>query len=103
FPYTTLFRSVDDFDIVRVSFLPAKANPPLAIDPDAPLPGALALQRLQPVRWRHTQIVQRPCPMQHHQLAQRGGLNVGRQLAAADTLPDQFRFRATEASDHPAI
>jgi hypothetical protein len=40
---------IDDFDILRAYFVPAKENPPLAIDPDAPLAGAVALQHFEPV------------------------------------------------------
>src|ERR1700752_54825 len=57
---------VDNFDIACVSIIPAEANPPLAIDPDAPLAAALALQWLKPVRGRYAQVLERARPMQHH-------------------------------------
>jgi len=36
-----------------MAIIEAKANPPLVIDPDAPLPAAIMTQRFQPVRRRH--------------------------------------------------
>jgi hypothetical protein len=49
---------VDDRDILGRSFLPAKADPPLPVDPDAILPASLALQGLEPIAGRHAQIGQ---------------------------------------------
>jgi len=46
---------VNDFHVVSISVLPAKADPPLIVDPDAVL--AVAVKLLQPVS-REGQIAQ---------------------------------------------
>jgi len=44
---------INDLNVVSVTLVPRKANPPLIIDPDAVLPSAIPAQRFQPVsRWR---------------------------------------------------
>jgi hypothetical protein len=40
---------VNDFNILSVRGLPYEADPPLIIDPNTVLPGAITLERLQPV------------------------------------------------------
>jgi hypothetical protein len=91
---------VDDFDIVRSSFIPAEANSPLVTNPDAPLAGAVSLERLQPVSWWYTQVLQNAGGMQQTQLAQGDALDVTRQLPAALAPPDLFRPAISEALDH---
>lgn len=46
------------FDIICVAFLPCKADAPLIIDPDAVLTFAVALQLLQSIGRRHSQVVE---------------------------------------------
>jgi len=49
---------IHDLDVVSVPFAPGKADPPTVIDPNTVLPGAIALQRLQPVAADGAQISQ---------------------------------------------
>jgi hypothetical protein len=43
---------VNDFDFVGIAISPRKANPPLSVDPQTPLPFPATLQRFQAVaRW----------------------------------------------------
>jgi len=49
---------VRDFNVVRVAVVPAEADAPLVIDPDAPLARAVAFQRLKPVAGWNTEILQ---------------------------------------------
>jgi len=51
---------VDDLDIFGSSFIPAETYSPLVVDPDAPLPGAVALQRFKPISGRNPEIVNSP-------------------------------------------
>ena len=53
---------VNDLDILRAGVRPAKAHTELVVHANAVLPGAIALQRFQPVARRHPQIVQRVDP-----------------------------------------
>jgi len=46
---------IRELDIVGVAVREAKAQPPLVVDPDAHLPGAVALRRLEPVAGRNAQ------------------------------------------------
>jgi hypothetical protein len=49
---------VDDLDICRASIRPLEYDPPLVIDSDRMLACQVTFKRLQPVSWRHRQIVQ---------------------------------------------
>src|SRR3972149_165498 len=48
---------VRNLDIRRVAIDPAKADAPLVIDADAPLPGPILLQKFQPITWRNSQTL----------------------------------------------
>jgi hypothetical protein len=48
---------VDDFHLLR-AILPHEADPKLIVNPDAPLPRTVSLQRLQPVTRRALQLAQ---------------------------------------------
>ncbi len=49
---------VAEFDIVGVRVFPAEADPPLIIYADAVLARAVAGEHLEPVAWRHAQLVE---------------------------------------------
>jgi hypothetical protein len=49
---------VYNLDIERVLSLPSKAEPPPFVDPDAVLPGAIALQSFQAIARRRVQVVE---------------------------------------------
>jgi len=43
---------VDEFDIIRTSFMPGEAESPLGVDPNAVLATSITSQSLEPVtRW----------------------------------------------------
>ena len=42
---------IDDFDIVSVVVAPYEADPPLRVDPDAVLAGAITAQGLEAIAW----------------------------------------------------
>jgi hypothetical protein len=52
---------IDNFNVVRIAITPDEAQPPLVIDADAVLSGAVAGQRLQVVGRRLPEILQRGC------------------------------------------
>ena len=62
---------VDDFHIVSVSFMPAKADAVLIVYPDAVLPLAVAGEFLQAVAGRGAEVVQGLSRVQKQQLPQR--------------------------------
>jgi len=47
---------VHDFNLVRVPVTPGKADPPAVVDPNAVLPGAVALQSFEPVAANGPQV-----------------------------------------------
>ncbi len=52
---------VGDFDVEGVTIAPTKTNPKLFIDSNAELTRPIALQRLQTVTGRNSEIVQSAC------------------------------------------
>jgi hypothetical protein len=49
---------VDNLDIFRSRVRPSEYDPPLVVDSDRMLASQVTLKRLQPISWRHRQIVQ---------------------------------------------
>jgi len=49
---------VGDLDIFRAGVRPLEYDPPLVVDSDRMLAKPVTFKRLQPVSWRHRQIVQ---------------------------------------------
>jgi hypothetical protein len=94
---------IHDFHLLRIATAPDEANPPLIINADAVLAGAVTFQGFQPITRRRKQIGQCPRPVQVFQLAPGGVLNVRRQLAGAFTPKDALRFDARKAGYHGSI
>jgi len=93
---------IDDLNVVGVAALEAEAYAPLIVDADAPLPDPVALQLLQLVIGRNTQISQIFRPVEHRQLAQGRDLDIhetGNTLA----VEQGFRVGALERRDHESI
>jgi hypothetical protein len=61
---------VNNFNMVRIVFLPAEADAPLVIDPNAPLAAAAAFERFQSGAGKSSQISQPLGIMQHTQFPQ---------------------------------
>jgi hypothetical protein len=51
---------VHDLNVVRIAGVPAEANLPLVVDPDAVLPLSITPQPFESITRRHPQIVDRP-------------------------------------------
>src|SRR6185437_1493540 len=81
---------VNDLDVFRSGLGPAEAGPPLQVDPDAALPGAVACQLLKPVARRHPKVFQNLRPVQHHELAPGGALSCRVQLPRPLPPPDRL-------------
>jgi len=60
---------VDDLDILGSSVGPSEADSPLLVDPDTVGAGAIALELLQPVSRRHSEIIERLRGVEDEQLA----------------------------------
>ena len=62
---------IDDLDFCRSRVCPDEANPPLVVDPYAPLAFAVAAQSLKPVAGRRARVLQFTGGVQHVELAPR--------------------------------
>jgi hypothetical protein len=51
---------VDNLDLVRIWFLPSKANPVLVIHPNAVPAAPVSLEGLKTVPWWNGQVIQQP-------------------------------------------
>ncbi len=91
---------VDDFHVVGIAIPPHEADAILIIDSDTVLALALAVQSLQPVSGRHTQIIQRHRGMQQEELLQCPHFQIGGNASASPRLPKLLRIRIPEASCH---
>lgn len=90
---------IDDFDIESFSFDEPEAEPPLLVDADAPLPRAITLQWLQPIRRRGSQILEACSGMQPVDLHQSPEPDIGRQPPGSLRGEQPFRFLVSEAPE----
>jgi hypothetical protein len=92
---------IDDLNVVGMAALEAETYAPLIVDTDAPLPDSVALQLLQPVIGRDTQIFLFFSPVEHRQLAQGHDLDIhetGNPLAVEQgSLPGKSASRTLRA------
>jgi hypothetical protein len=91
---------VHDRDIVDMTFLPPKANPPLLVDANTVLATPLTLERFQSIAWGHPQVFERLGVVQHAELSPSDLLDRPGQLLGALTPPDPLGFLCSEALDH---
>ena len=94
---------VYDLDSVCIALMPAEANAPLSIDPNAVLAFAIATQRLQLIRGRDTQCAQICGGVDHPQFAHRNPLNVVRQFPRELPTVNPLRLSALKRLDHEPI
>ena len=94
---------IDDLHLFRASLGPAKADPPLLVDPDAMLPSPPAFERLELVAGWNPQVLQPSGDMHHRQLAAHHAEQVAGQLARHLPLEDFLRLFAGETPDHAGV
>ncbi len=84
---------VNNLNVPCFAIAPHKTDPPLIVNANAVLTLAVAVQRLQTIAGRHTQIVELLCRVDHKQLRAGAPLNLRRQIANGvlrdvnDTVP----------------
>jgi hypothetical protein len=66
---------IENLGVVGIPVLEAKARAPLMVDPDAPGSLPIASQGLQPVPWRHPQILYATGDIEHLELSLGCGLD----------------------------
>ena len=91
---------VNNLYVPRMPILPAKANSPLLIDADTPLPFALTFERLQAVAGWVAQRLNRDGCVDQHKLAPRDILHCRRQAANFDPLKNRGGGFVGEAFNH---
>lgn len=93
---------VDDLHITRTRSSPGEADPPLVIDPNAHLPLAGALERLQSIPWGDPEIVQGSSDLELTQLPSRHLLNRP-ELPSPHTAGKRLGIPIRERDDHERI
>ena len=91
------------FNIMSIPVLPAKTDPPLVINPNAPLPGSVATELFKHVARRHTQKIKRSRAVKLREFAQRHTLYISRQLFGIPAPENFFRFGAFKILDHVSM
>jgi hypothetical protein len=81
----------------------AETHTPLVVDANAPLPGTVATQGFEPVRWRHAQVVHYGGSVQLRESHQRTPKNVRRQAAGLARQEQAFGLRVCEVFNHRPI
>jgi hypothetical protein len=91
---------VNYFNLVRIVFLPAEADAPLVVDPNAPLATTAAFERLQSVAGKCGQVSQPLGIVQHTQFAQCYSLHGVIQPPRESAMPEALGFFAGKACNH---
>jgi hypothetical protein len=92
---------VHDRDVVRIPVFPAKADAPLVVYAYAVLTGPIALELLEPVTGRDTEILELLGGVHSHELAQHGPLEVGGKPPDGLAGKEALGIPVGEAVDHP--
>jgi hypothetical protein len=91
---------VHNFDLVRMAFLPAKADAPLIVDPDTVLPQPTPFQGFQSIARRHSHLAQFRSRVQGEQFAPCASL-YGRRESPCNLHPKKALGLCTrEAQNH---
>jgi len=91
---------VDDPDVESIAVLPSKTDAPAIVDPNAVLPGTVALEEFQSVARRRAQILQGNGCIEVTKLSQRNALDVARQSPGPLAFKQSLRMGIGEALDH---
>src|SRR5438128_12681704 len=91
---------IDDLDIFRGVFRPAKADAPLVVDADAVLPLTVMLKRFKPVGRGNAKVVEPVGGGDQVEFPFRNPLNVLGQAPGKFSVPDLPRLGVPEAPAH---
>jgi hypothetical protein len=95
---------VGDLDVSRAGRCPGEANPPLIVDPEAVLTGAVSMQLLQTIPWWYPQVAECLSRINDQQLSIRHPLQIRAESPHPLTPPDPFCVSVRERLDHaPSI
>lgn len=91
---------INNFDLMSITILPAKTDPPLLVDSDAPLAAAITLQGFQAIARWHEQRPQVDRGIEHTEFAASQPLNILRQSPRKPAVPNGLGFLVAEATNH---
>ena len=91
---------INDLDVIRIAILPTKADAPLIVDPNTVLASAIASEFLQPITWRHAEVLEELCGIDQPQLSEHTSLQLGRKPADGFTPEQALGVRVGKALDH---
>jgi hypothetical protein len=91
---------VNDLDVVRITVLPGKANPPLIVDTDTMLADALPFQLFEPVTRRYVEVVNGLGGIHSNQLPQHHPAELGRISADSLSVEETGSVPIAKALDH---
>lgn len=94
---------IDDLDPLRAVDCPNEADPELIVDPDGMLALSIALQGLQPVGRRRSEIVQHGGGVQISELSSCNLDQIGRKALRGSSLENCLGQLVFEAPDHARI
>ena len=91
---------VDDLDVVCVAIAPTKADAPLIVDTDAVLAGTVALELLQAVTRRHSQVFDRLSRVDRDELSEHHATQIGGESADGVACEQALSVPVGKALDH---
>lgn len=91
---------VGNLDVPRFAIPPFEADPPLIVDADAVLAPTIAVQRLQTVARRHTQVVESLRGIDRQKLRTGAPLHLQRQTPHGVAYEDRCSALVRETLDH---
>jgi len=92
---------VAELDVVRIAVDEAKTDAPLVIDRNGVLPGAVSLQRMEPIARRYAQVGELERRMDGFELPERAPRHVGRHLLGFAGSEQLLGLPIGEGFDHP--
>jgi hypothetical protein len=94
---------VDDLDVVRIAGPPSETDPPLPVDTDAVLTGAIAVEFLEAIRRRNLEIMERRRSVKHAEFAKGRALDICAEPLHPLAPEQPFRVPILEPLDHGPI
>jgi hypothetical protein len=91
---------VGDLDVSLASGCPGETDAPLVIGADVVLPFAVAMQLLEAIARRDSQVVDYLGGVENQELAVRNSLKVGAAFADMLAIPDELGLFVRERPDH---
>jgi hypothetical protein len=91
---------INDLDVISFAISPAKADPPLIVDPNAVLTPTVAVQFFESVAGRHFEIVEPLCGIDGQELSSGAPLDLQGQVPNSVASEDGCGALVGEALDH---